>query len=61
MLTTALVVIIFFRDLIAGGASNVVGAFAPQDIQVQAPADPAADQAPAEPTQPDAATPQNPS
>lgn len=41
MLTVALVMLLFFRDLIATGASSVVGAFGTDDIQVQAPADPA--------------------
>lgn len=40
LLTTALVMILFFRDLIATGASSVVGAFGDNDIQVQAPEKP---------------------
>lgn len=31
----ALLVILFFRDMIAGGASNLVGVFGTEDINVQ--------------------------
>lgn len=43
LLTAALVMILFFRDMIANGASNVVGIFSEDDIQVQTPADPSAE------------------
>lgn len=47
ILSLALVMLLFFRDLIATGASSVVGAFGNDDIQVKAPADPADSPAPA--------------
>jgi|GEM_PF-6817449 len=40
ILSLALVMLLFFRGLIASGASSVFGAFGNDDIQVQAPADP---------------------
>ncbi|AWV89551.1 hypothetical protein [Bradymonas sediminis] len=42
LLSIMLIVILFFRDLIATGASNFVGVFGNDDIQVEAPAEPGA-------------------